>query len=72
MTNKHEDLCAGFGHAVVGFHDCCVVVLASDLTTVDAALIVAPLDHGLHCVGHFLVKARGAGVTSVIAVTDGD
>ena len=58
--------------AVVTLQHLAVVVLAGDLAAVDATLVVAPLDHRLHRVGHLFVEAGRRGVARVVAVPDGD
>ena len=63
---------AGLGHhdADVGHRG--VVVVTDDLAPVDAALGVAPGDHGLDRVAHLLVETGAAREAPVVAVGDVD
>ena len=59
MTDEHEHLVvARLRHDLRDLQHLGVVIIADDLASVDAALVVAPLDHRLDRVGHLLVETR--------------
>jgi hypothetical protein len=72
LADEHEHLAAGLCDGVGDLGDGGVVVVAHDLATVDAALLVAPGDHRLDRVAGLVVQARGLREPGVVAVPDDD
>src|SRR5690606_7366739 len=72
LPDEEEVLLAGLLHDLRGLHVGGVVLVALDLASVDAALLVAPLDHGRDRVAHLLGQARRGREAAVVAESDGD
>jgi hypothetical protein len=73
LAHEHEHpVVAGLGDGRGDLGGPGVVVVADDLPAVDAALLVAPLDHRHHGVRELLVEPRSRRVAGVVAVADRD